>query len=246
MLATVLAAAPAGAGAPRARGRAGPPSAARSRPRRRRGPLGEQFARQVEGEAVGVVQLEDVLRGDPPRRRRRAPARSSTSSSRVPCASVRPKLSSSEASHFSIASRCARPVRGRRRPSARARARRSARGSPAPARAAALLDRAAHHAAQHVAALLVGGHDAVGDQERHRRASGRRGSAARGRWRSPRRSAGRRAPAPSSISGWNWSVSNTDSFSCRIAAMRLRPRPVSMLRAGSSLEVVVRAAGRTA
>ncbi len=33
---------------------------------------------------------------------------------------------------------------------------------------AALLDRPAHHAAQHVAAILVGGHDAVGDQEGHR------------------------------------------------------------------------------
>ena len=36
------------------------------------------------------------------------------------------------------------------------------------ARALPLLDRAAHQAAQHVAAVLVGGHDAVGDQERHR------------------------------------------------------------------------------
>ncbi len=32
---------------------------------------------------------------------------------------------------------------------------------------AALLDRAAHHTPQHVAALFVGGHDAVGDHERH-------------------------------------------------------------------------------
>ena len=32
---------------------------------------------------------------------------------------------------------------------------------------AALLDRAAHHAAQDVAAVLVGGHDAVGDEEGH-------------------------------------------------------------------------------
>ena len=45
---------------------------------------------------------------------------------------------------------------------------------------AALLDRAAHDPAQDVAAVFVGGDDAVGDQEGRRRASGRRRSASRG------------------------------------------------------------------
>ncbi len=39
---------------------------------------------------------------------------------------------------------------------------------PLDAQAPTVLDRAAHHAAQDVAALLVGGHDAVGDEEGHR------------------------------------------------------------------------------
>ena len=47
--------------------------------------------------------------------------------------------------------------------------------------AAALVDRAAHELAQHVAAVLVGGDDAVGDQEAHAARCGRRGSAARAR-----------------------------------------------------------------
>ena len=44
-------------------------------------------------------------------------------------------------------------------------AREEARGE---LQAAPVLDRPAHHAAQHVAAVLVGGHDAVGDEKGHR------------------------------------------------------------------------------
>ena len=90
--------------------------------------------------------------------------------------------------------------------------------------AVALLDRAAHQAPQDVAAVLVGGHDAVGDQERHRARVVGQDRAARGR-------RGRRVASsrPSVISGTNWSVSKIESTPCWISAMRLRPRPVSML-----------------
>ena len=69
--------------------------------------------------------------------------------------------------------------------------------------------------------------------------------------RSPRRSSRPESSSPSSIRGMNWSVSNTEGLSCRIAAIRFRPRPVSMLFAGSARQLAAgaarrRGAGRTA
>ena len=46
--------------------------------------------------------------------------------------------------------------------------------------------------------------------------------------------------SPSEISGWNWSVSNTEGRFWRIDASLFRPRPVSMLFAGSGLSDVDR------
>ena len=93
----------------------------------------------------------------------------SSSSSRLPWASVRPKLSSSESSHLATESRCSCSSGY-----SEAHQLGDALGvAPQEAgleleRAAALENRAAHDPAQHVAAVLVGGHDAVGDQEGHR------------------------------------------------------------------------------
>ena len=92
--------------APRARARAARPSA-RSKPALvdAKAVLGGDLARQVDREAEGVVQPEDVLGAEALLAVRRARAISS-SSSRMPCSSVRPKPSSSAASHVWIASRC--------------------------------------------------------------------------------------------------------------------------------------------
>ena len=139
----------------------------------------------------------------------------------VPCSSVRPKPSSSAASH--IADRVALleqlGVSGAHR--LRHDLDVACEEPGLDAEAAALEDRAAHDAPQHVAAVLVGGHDAVGDQERHRRARGRPGCAARGRLRVPRRSGRPDSSSPSAISGTNWSVSKT-----RRLALQDRRHPV--------------------
>ena len=128
--------------------------------------LGHQFAGEVEGEAVGVVQLEGVGRGNPlvvgverpfdqllqqPRAlRQRAPE--------ALLLGGQPLLDRrSLAGQFGVGAAhqladdlCV-----------------AHEEATFHAERAALLDRAAHHAAQHVAAFLVGGDDAVGDHERH-------------------------------------------------------------------------------
>ena len=68
--------------------------------------LRRELEREVEREAVGVVELEGLGRADalvarPPSRGRCGPARI-----RVPCSSVWPNASSSRASHMSIVSAC--------------------------------------------------------------------------------------------------------------------------------------------
>ena len=68
-------------------------------------------ARQVVGEAVGVVELERVLRARSTRSAPPSRARSARRAGRVPCSSVRPKLSSSASSHWWIVSRSARQLR---------------------------------------------------------------------------------------------------------------------------------------
>ena len=104
-----------------------------------------------------------------------------------------------------------------------------------------MLDRAAHDAAQHVAAVLVRGHDAVGDQERHRRGRGRRGSAARGRSSTVlRRSARPESSWPSSISGQNWSVSNTDVLALEDRRHAVQPEARVDVAASAAARAVVR------
>ena len=125
-----------------------------------------------------------------------------------PCSSVCPKCSSSEASQTRRSPRAARRAPGRRRPSAPARARRSGRGSRAGSRASG---RAGSRGASRAAARSR----APRWTARRRR---RRGSHRRGAWSASTRMCGRRgrlavarpeSSSPSSISGWNWSVSNT-------------------------------------
>ena len=95
----------------------------------------------------------------------------SSSSSRLPWASVRPKPSSSASSHLRhvLAAIAQLGVGGAHQLGD------DVRVAPQEARlelerVAALQDRAAHDPPQHVAAVLVRGHHAVGDQERHRAA----------------------------------------------------------------------------
>ena len=135
-----------------------------------------------------------------------APAASRSSSSFVPCSSVRPKPSSSARTHLSIVSCWARSSRvgGAHQVDDQADVLRQE--AVLDADAVALLDRAAHDPAQHVAAVLVGGHDAVGDEEGHRRACGRPGCAARAR-----RARVVARSRPSVMSGTNWSVSKIES-----------------------------------
>ena len=96
-----------------------------------------------------------------------SPAASRSSSRRVPCSSVRPKLSSS-ARHPLVD----RLVLGQQLRIAGAHevddeAHVLGQEAVLDADAVALQQRAAHDPAQHVAAVLVGGHDAVGDEEGH-------------------------------------------------------------------------------
>ena len=130
--------------------------------RERHAALGGDLARQLDREAERVVQLEGVGRATA--RRRRAGRRAAACPARACGRSPPPR----QRTHLRIVSR---PLTS----SGYAGAHRldhlldEARQEAAlDADPVALLDRAAHDAAQDVAAVLVGGHDAVGDQERHR------------------------------------------------------------------------------
>ena len=120
----------------------------------------------------------------------------------MPCSSVRPKPSSSARTHLRIVCRARDELRvglAHRLDDDVDVARQEAGLDADPV---ALLDRAAHDAAQDVAAVLVGGHDAVGDQEGHR---------ARVVGEDPQRAlvgvARARARGRGAMSGANWSVS---------------------------------------
>ena len=96
-----------------------------------------------------------------------APAASRSSSRRVPCSSVRPKLSSSARTHLSIVSCWVEQLRIAGAHEVDDEAHVLGQEAVLDADAVALQQRAAHDPAQHVAAVLVGGHDAVGDEEGH-------------------------------------------------------------------------------
>ena len=157
--------------------------------------LGEQLLRQVVGEAVGVVQPERVGGVDP---RGLLLARALDQLAQHLAAAVeRPAealLLVADPAHHGLALGGELGI-GRRQDLERALGEAVDVGRLEADRPA-LLDRAAHDPAQHVAAVLVRGHDAVGDHRRHARASGRPGSASRGWWRRRPRSPGPTAPRP--------------------------------------------------
>ena len=190
--------------------------------------LGRELEREVEREAVGVVEQERLVGADAllPRLLRARDHVVEQPHALLERAVERLLLAADP--HLDRVPR-ARAARDRRAPSARAR--RSAnfgRKRGLDADPPALHDRAAHQPPQHVAALLVGGHDAVRDQEAHpARVVGEDPQRAVGR-RTSRRTACRSAPRRASTSGRNWSVSNTDVRALHDRRQRLRPMPVSM------------------
>ena len=194
--------------------------------------LGQQLLRHLVGEAEGVVQLEGVLRGHP-RGLVRLGALDHLGSSRSPCSSVRLKPSSSARAQRSIVGHSVLEVGvGVTHHVAHALAHAHEEGL-GDAEHVALLDRAAHDAAQDVAAVLVGGHDAVGQQD---------GGAAAVVGDHAERAGGREVvavlPAGQLLAELdqrgNRSVSYTDGTSCMMLAIRSSPRPVSMFFVGSS------------
>ena len=120
---------------------------------------------EVHRQPVGVVEPEHLVAGDHAARR---PTRSSSSSSRgSPAVSTASNRSSSLATTLRHVRVAGPRAPGRHRPSGRRARRRAVEERLRQPEAVAVTHRAPHDLAEHVAAPLVGRHDAVGDQERH-------------------------------------------------------------------------------